>query len=218
MTKQALPTRVCERLGLDGRDLSGSGLTVTRSQAELRRVPFEARENDDGTIHLSGYATTWDTWYDVAGGPPWGWVESIAKGAASKSLAERDDVRFLVNHDGLPLARTKAKTMTLAADDIGLLVDVPSLDPRSSVVADLASSIRRGDLDQMSFAFYVVRQEWDEDYTRRVIRELRLVDVSAVTYPANEATIIGIRGQSEESLGMPVGLARAQADALTLVG
>lgn len=221
---RSIPAEVRRRVDLDG-NLSAfveSGLVVRSraNMAEARRTaaPLEIRENDDGTVHLTGYATTWETSYDVAGGPPWGWTETIARGAASKSLAERDDVRFLINHEGLALARNASRTMTLEADDLGLLVDVPALDVRSNVFSGaLASAIRRGDVDQMSFAFYVHRQEWNDDYTERRISELELVDVSAVTYPANPATIIGLRSAAladSETQGRSLTLAAAQAFAL----
>lgn len=183
-----------------------------------RSNKVEARMNDDGTAHFTGYATTWDTWYDVAGGAPYGWAETIVRGAASKSLAENADVRFLFDHEGIPMARTKSKTMTLEADDIGLLTDVPSVDVHRNVFAGaLASAIERGDVDEMSFAFKVIRQEWNSDYTERRILELRLFDVSAVTYPANTATIIGMRSapvEQERSEGMPLSLALAIAQTL----
>lgn len=187
---------------------------------ESRGYKIEARANADGTYHVSGYATTWDTWYDVAGGAPYGWSESIAKGAATKSLAERDDVRFLLNHEGMPLARTKSGTMTLTADDMGLFVDAPNLDLRNPSAAELQSCLDRGDVDQMSFAFMATLQEWNEDYTQRRILEVRLFDVSAVTYPANEATIIGLRSAAPAApiepteRGMSLRLALALADSL----
>ena len=217
----SLPPEVRERLGVDSSTLITAGL-ATRSGAyivESRARDIEARANDDGTYHVSGYATTWDTWYDVAGGAPYGWAESIAKGAATKSLAERDDVRFLANHEGLPMARTKSKTMTLASDDMGLFVDCPSLDLSNPSAAELRSCLDRGDVDQMSFAFMAIKQEWNADYTQRLITEVRLFDVSAVTYPANEATIIGLRSAAQAAApsadrGMSLRLALALADTL----
>ena len=220
---RSLPDAVRERLAADSAKLVAGGIAARNGGniVESRGYQIEARANDDGTYHVSGYATTWDTWYDVAGGAPYGWSESIAKGAATKSLAERDDVRFLLNHEGMPLARTKSKTMTLTADDMGLLVDVPSLDLRNPSAAELQSCLDRGDVDQMSFAFMAVRQEWNEDYTERRILEVRLFDVSAVTYPANEATIIGLRSteppaEHTESTdrGMSLRLALALAESL----
>ena len=53
--------------------------------------------------------------------------------------------------------------------------------------------MERGDLDEMSFAFRVIRQEWDADYLERRITEVQLFDVSLVTYPANPATVAQVR-------------------------
>jgi HK97 family phage prohead protease len=216
---RSLPDAVRARLDVDNSALIQAGV-ATRSSGnvvESRGYKIEARANDDGTYHVSGYATTWDTWYDVAGGAPYGWSESIARGAATKSLAERDDVRFLINHEGLPLARTASKTMTLEADDMGLRVDIESLDLSNPVAQELRSALDRGDVDQMSFAFMAVRQEWNDDYTERRITEVRLFDVSAVTYPANPATIIGLRSaptKTESAGGMSLTLALAMAESL----
>ena len=107
-------------------------------------------------------------------------------------MAERDDVRLLFNHDGIPLARTKSETLTLAEDKKGLKVDA-TLDTRSGMANDLIVAMERGDLDEMSFAFKVTRQEWNEDYTERWINEVKLYDVSVVTYPANPATSVKLR-------------------------
>lgn len=218
--KHTLPSEVRDRLGLSDDELIAASLADRRAKnlVDVRAQRLEVRSNDDGTRSIVGYATTWDTWYDVAGGAPYGWSESIARGAATKSLAERDDVRFLNNHDGLPLARTKSGTMILEADDMGLRVEVPNLDPSNPSAAELLSALDRGDVDQMSFAFQAIRQDWNSDYTERRITEVRLFDVSAVTYPANEATIIAARSQFDATpatrSGFPLSLALAQAAAL----
>ena len=65
-------------------------------------APSRLRETDDGgTAIVDGYATIYDYAYDVAGGPPYGWTETITAGAADRSVTERDDTRLLFNHDGL---------------------------------------------------------------------------------------------------------------------
>jgi len=219
-----LPDVVRARLALSDDDLIDAQIVATRNNrlVDVRARDVELRANDDGSRGVVGYATTWDVPYEVAGGPPYGWVETIVRGAASKSLAERDDVRFLVNHEGIPQARSRGlsvDTMTLSADDIGLRFEVVSLDERNPRVVELLSAIDRGDVDQCSFAFEVIRQEWNGDYTERRILELRLWDVSAVTYPANKATIIGARSATPEIVGragFPLSLALAQAALLAV--
>src|SRR5574343_547140 len=67
------------------------------------------------------------------------------------------------------------------------------LDGGSPLVRSVKSAMDRGDADQMSFAFRVVKQEWADDYTDRTIREAQLFDVSVVTFPANPATSVSLR-------------------------
>lgn len=165
----------------------------TRSFAQIKEVRIDEEAK---SAVVQGYATTFGSVYPVYGGPErGGWNEQIARGATKKSISENADVRFLINHDGLTLARTKSGTLNLLEDEIGLYMEANLDISRSNTAADLASAIDRGDVDQMSFAFMVVREEWSEDRTERTIREVKLVDVSAVTYPANEATQIKLRDQ-----------------------
>lgn len=140
-------------------------------------------------VGFTGYASKFNAPYSVRDflGE---YTETIAPGAFDKALSERDDVRLLVNHQGIPLARTKSGTMALRSDHEGLLVDVPNLDGTSPLVQEVRSALRRGDVDEMSFAFKATRQEWNEDYTQRTIREVKLYDVSLVTYPANPAATV----------------------------
>lgn len=163
-------------------------------RVEVRRNPIEARAKDQNTIVISGYAATWDTWYEVAGGPPSGWLESIAPGAVNKSLAEASDVRLLINHEGLALARVKDGDLELRADDIGLYFRA-TLDGNRQDARDLALAIESGNVDQCSWAFMVTRQTWNADYTERTITEAKMYDVSVVTYPANPATIVAVEDQ-----------------------
>jgi HK97 family phage prohead protease len=217
----SLPDIVRRRLQEAPDQLAAANITAKRGQyvADLRSTArLEPRSNDDGTVSLAGYATTWETWYDVAGGAPYGWEETIARGSANKSLQARDVVHFLYDHEGMPMASNKGQTMTLTADEIGLLMEVPSLDVKRNVfAAALVSAIERGDVDEMSFAFRAIRQEWNDDYTQRRILELQLFDVSGVGRPANPATIIGVRSDDaieEQRDEFPLSLALAQVEAL----
>lgn len=156
-----------------------------------------AIRSEGDALQFDGYATVYDTPYDVAGGPPYGWTEVILAGAGKRTLNTKPDVRLLVNHEGLPLARTRSGTLELTEEDRGLRTFAPSLDRANPLVQEVASGMTRGDVDEMSFAFRVTRQEWNGDYTERTIIEYSLdvdgSDVSIVTYPANKATIAQIR-------------------------
>ncbi len=149
---------------------------------------IELRDTDSG-VTLTGYASTFNQPYDM------GWyTESVDPGAFRRTLGQNPDVRLLVNHDGLPLARTTSSTLTLDTDSKGLRV-MAELDPTDPDVALIAPKMRRGDLNQMSFAFRTIEDIWEDDMTRRTLRQLDLNngDVSVVTYPANPNAVAGIR-------------------------
>lgn len=161
-------------------------------------LEMEMRTVSDTTVAFRGYATVYDTWYEVVGGPErGGWNEMVAAGAGARTLNAKPSVMLLVNHEGLPLARTTSGTMTLEEDKKGLIADAPKLDLRNPKVQEVNSAMSRGDVDEMSFAFRVTRQEWNDDYTERVIREydlnVRGSDMSIVTWGANPATVGQIR-------------------------
>jgi HK97 family phage prohead protease len=196
-------------------------------EVEHRRLADVELRMDGDVPVLEGYALVYEYRYDIAGGPEaGGFTEVIARGAAAKSAGEAD-VRLLVNHDGVPLARSKGGegTLTLSSDDVGLKVRA-ELDPANPTVQELRSAMSRGDLDQMSFAFKIPkgenRQEWSSDYSLRTIREVQLFDVSVVTYPANPATVAKLRSDEapveEATLEVvptrSLDVARAQAERL----
>lgn len=224
--KLRLPEEIVLRLGEKGlaevSAFSGPHVVEARLWSGV-----ELRDRNDGGLRVVGYASTYDQPYPIWGGAAaGGFDETIAPGAFDKSVREKDDVRFLVNHDGVPLARTKSGTMTLEADEVGLLVDA-TLDRESPKVQELRSAMDRGDMDQMSFAFEVTRQTWSPDYSQRTITEVKLYDVSVVTYPANDQTMALIGADASRPAvaapvtapaagrGLSVDLARAQWYRLT---
>jgi HK97 family phage prohead protease len=211
-----LPQPVLDRLADADIDARAAGIAAVQrgKLVEARARKIETRSNDDGTVGLSGYATVYDTPYDVGGA--YGWSEVIAAGACAKSVDEKDDVRCLLNHDGIPMGRTKPGTMTLTSDDVGLYFEVPSLDLNSPYVASVASALARCDLDECSFAFIALRDDWSPDYLTRTIREVQLFDVSVVTYPANPATVVGLRSQPQIAAASGLSLRVAQAVATSL--
>lgn len=148
----------------------------------------EVRDDSDG-IRVAGYAAVFGEEADIGGF----FREVIAPGAFRDAVG-RDDVVFLVNHDGLPLARTRSGTLTLTEDARGLHMET-LLDAGDPDVQAILPKMRRGDLDKMSFAFVPEVQEWDEtqDPPLRTIKRVRLFDVSIVTTPAYEGTEIGLR-------------------------
>lgn len=153
------------------------------------RLPAEVRADDDGGILVEGYAAVFNEEADIGGF----FREVIEPGAFSEAIG-RDDVVFLINHDGLPLARTRSGTLTLFEDERGLKIST-RLDVNDPDVSRITGKMKRGDLDKMSFAFFPEVQEWDDsgEIPLRTIRKAALHDVSIVTTPAYDGTEIGLR-------------------------
>ncbi|WPH57627.1 hypothetical protein [Mycobacterium phage WXIN] len=177
---------------------------------EHRAIPLDRVEirddSDDNTLTLEGYASTFEP-YEMYGGPGngYGWTEQLDREAFDKTLREKPDLHLLVNHAGMPLARTKSGTLDLSVDDGGLKV-VARLDRRDPEVQSLAVKMERGDMDEMSFAFRVKAQKWeatdehpDDNQALRTITEVSLHkgDVSVVNFGANPTTSVGLRSVSE---------------------
>lgn len=162
-------------------------------------IPAEIRAEADG-IKVEGYAAVFGQETDIGG-----MFREVIERGAFKDAIGRDDVVFLINHDGLPLARTRSGTLTLSEDDHGLKIST-TLDPEDPDVKSIAGKMKRGDLDKMSFAFYPEIQEWDEngETPLRTIKQARLSDVSIVTSPAYEGTEIALRSlaASREKVGL----------------
>lgn len=147
---------------------------------------------DDATPHLTGYASTFGNFYDM------GWYrERVDSGAFDRTLGNNPDVRLLVNHAGLPLARTTSGTLQLSTDAIGLRPDA-DLDGEDPDVRQLVPKMKRRDVNQMSFGFRIFGNdgdEWNDDFSERTLKSLDLNDgdVSVVTFPANPDTTVGVR-------------------------
>lgn len=151
----------------------------------------ELRIDDaEQTKRISGYAAVFNGLSENLGG----FREKIAPGAFAKTI-QTADVRFLLNHDGLPLARTKSGTLKLEEDAAGLRFDaeVEAADPD---VQRILPKMQRGDLNQMSFGFYVKKDGWDKTNPQELVRtlyEVELFDISLVTFPAYTQTGAHIR-------------------------
>ena len=158
----------------------------------------ERQDQDSDTLLFTGYASVFDKPYGVRDSRG-AYNETIKPGAFKKTLQEQDDVRFLVNHDGIPLARTSSGTLNLEEDEYGLFVRA-ELDPSNPTVAEVASAMKRGDLNEMSFAFAAMRDDFNQNGDERTVSEARLYDVSVVTYPANPWAGAKLRGLDIEDL------------------
>ena len=161
------------------------------SEKEIRALnqAVELRQDDNGLVSVAGYAAKFNEETRIGNS----FTEVIERGAFTDAIG-RDDVVFLINHEGLPLARTKSGTLTLSQDDIGLRISA-DLDTTDPDVQSILPKMRRGDLDKMSFAFIPETQEWDDSGSipKRTIQKASLYDVSIVTTPAYDGTSIGLR-------------------------
>jgi hypothetical protein len=133
-----------------------------------------------------------------------GFREVILPGAFDRALSEQHDVRALWNHnDDVVLGRTKSGTLKLAVDERGLKVEIDP--PETQAAEDVLTSIRRGDVDGMSFAFRTLTDDWrmqDGEMIRELI-DLELVDVSPVAYPAYPQTQVSARALEQAKAHAP---------------
>lgn len=166
---------------------------------ERRFGVFELRVEERGEgsrPKIVGHAALFNTLSQDLGG----FREQIAPGAFAESVM-KDDVRALWNHNpDHILGRNVAKTLTLSEDARGLLMEIDP--PDTQLARDLMVSIKRGDVSQMSFAFSVKPngQNWGKDEDGKVVRTLtnvRLYDVSPVTYPAYTQTDVALRSMQQ---------------------
>ena len=163
--------------------------TITNKEVRTFNVSDIEVRNDDGKNVVVGYGAVFNSESNDLGG----FVEYIAPGAFDGRL--EDDVRFLINHDGLPLARTTNNTLRLSVDERGLKYEADM--PETTLANDLMTLLRNGTISQSSFAFTVEEDSWEnvEGRNIRTINKVsRLYDVSSVTYPAyNEAGSFALR-------------------------
>lgn len=128
-----------------------------------------------------------------------GAFEEIAPGAFDNTLS--NDIRALINHETrLVLGRTKAGTLELRADSYGLWGRI-KINPNDTDAMNLYERVKRGDVDQCSFGFNIVREEtdWRDDGTVKwTIQEVDLHEVSVVTFPAYEDTGVAARQKQVE--------------------
>jgi len=154
---------------------------------EYRRYPLaEIRVQDIGSVkHIEWYASVFDSLSEDLGG----FQERIGRRAFTKTLQE-NDIRALFNHDSnYVLGRNKTGTLDLHVDIKGLRATVQP--PDTQWARDLLVSIERGDVSAGSFGFQAIKDRWfegDDGMILREIQEVRLFDVSLVTFPAYPAT------------------------------
>lgn len=176
-----------------------ANLQKERKFRQVRSVPhkFDTRSDEEtGKLYVSGYFAVFNSVYELWEGA----TESIAPGAFDGTL--NSDIRCLVDHDTrLVLGRTKSKTLMLRIDDIGLWGEV-EINPNDQDALNLYERVKRGDVDQCSFGFDIVAEEYEDkgDSVHWTIKSVKLYEVSVVTFPAYEDTSVSARKKDFESI------------------
>lgn len=163
--------------------------TLEIRTAKLGTVELRAADSGQGVI--AGYAAVFNKLSQNLGG----FVEQVAPGAFTKSLADQVPVMCRYNHDdNYLLGTTEAETLRLSEDGTGLLYE--SDLPETSAGRDVAELARRRDLRYSSFAFYTLDDDWsltEQGFPLRTLRSVQLVDVAPVNNPAYRDTSAGMR-------------------------
>lgn len=154
------------------------------------RTEFETRESEDGRKTITGYFAVFNSETELWPGA----YEEIASEAFDDTMS--NDIRALTNHDTtLVLGRNKTGTLRLRVDTRGLWGEI-DINENDSDATNLYERVRRGDVDQCSFGFDILKEdtEWRDDGTVKwIIRKIDLHEVSVCTFPAYEDTGVQAR-------------------------
>lgn len=188
---------------------------------EIQVFNFEIRaeENEEHGHFIAGRPIVYDQKTDM------GWYDEVIESGALE-YTDLKDVRFLVNHntDMIPLARSRNNnansTMQLTTDQDGLGIRADLDIENNADAKSLYSAVQRGDITGMSFMFSVDKDSWDDIDTEHPTRHIRsiskVLEVSAVTFPAYSQTSIQTRGLSEALDGAKASLDSVRAEAFEL--
>lgn len=161
---------------------------------EIVTQKIEIREDDNGSRTLIGYAVKWEK-KSLIMGYYRKFREQFKNGAFTETL-RNDDQRFLWSHDtSKVLGRTKNNTLRLSEDAVGLRFELDL--PNTTLGNDTYVSIKRGDVDGVSFGFSMISeeiQEPDDDLMLRTVTKAKLLEVSAVAFPAYPDSEVSARG------------------------
>jgi uncharacterized protein len=161
--------------------------------------------------HITGHAAVFNQDYVLWDDDTSRAVERVKPGTFSRALREKQDVRALFNHEpNNLLGRTKAGTLELKQDSIGLYFDIEPADTQTA--RDVYTLVKRGDITGCSFAFTVTKENVTElkksgkIVRRREIEDVDLFDVGPVTYPAYSGTDVNARSMEMRLMMFPEGV------------
>jgi len=175
-----------------------SNVSTEDKEMRTHHGDVELQNIEENSV-VVGYAAVFDALSENLGG----FRETINRNAFEGRL--NDDVRFLINHEGMPLGRTISGTLRLSVDERGLRYEADL--PNTATANELKTALKRGDITQSSFAFVVEADEWSEvdgQMRREILKVSRLMDVSAVTYPAYPDASVALRSLEDFKMAQAV--------------
>lgn len=157
---------------------------------------FETRE-EGNELKIEGYFAVFNSIYQIFDDLS----ESVAPGAFDDTLG--DDIRALINHDSsLVLGRNTAHTLDLRQDEHGLWGSI-TINPNDQDAMNLYARVQRGDVDQCSFGFDILSEDYDvreDGSVHWTIKKVRLYEVSVCTFPAYEETNVKARSAQRDEI------------------
>ena len=170
-----------------------------KPEREYRNIELRAAETEENRYIVDGYATTFDSPYELYRDGKYIVMEQVDRHAFDEAYTE--DTIFQYDHQGMVYARTRNETLKLETNDHGLKVTADLSSTEAS--RGIWDAINKGLIDRMSFAFTVSGDSYEEEeqengdiiLTRTINKIGRLYDVSAVSFPANEQTSISARSK-----------------------
>lgn len=180
---------------------------ISVREERLVAVELRAAGAEGGMPTIVGHPVRYNVWSQDLGG----FRERILPGSATKTLSE-GDIRVLFNHDpNIVLGRNKSGTAAFRDEAAGIHMECTP--PDTQLVRDMViAPMERDDVNQMSFAFRALQDEWrapddpnlvkKDGLWERDIREFQMYDGSIVTFPAYVQTDVGLRATFADGLGL----------------
>lgn len=161
----------------------------------LEGIQCEDSGAGSGQFTVRGHAAVFNRLSHDAGGFRW----RIAPGAFTAALDANPDVHLVLNHDmRWVLARTTNGTLELREDPMGL--HMWARVAPVSYASDLRVLMERGDIDQMSFAAFIERDEWtidaEENVTCTILEFGELLDATICPqgmFPQTDVSVVAAR-------------------------
>ena len=159
-------------------------MTTKTENRNLATSDVEIRETEDGKRTIAGYAVKWEM-KSVSMGYFKRFKEQFKRGAFTDSLTSDDQLALWSHDTSKVLGRTKNGTLRLFEDEVGLRFELDL--PNTTLGNDAYETIKRGDVDGVSFGFRMLKQEWDENDVENITRSIlkaKLLEISPVAFPA----------------------------------